>query len=166
VRLLALIVAAACVSGAARAEESHAPDTARAWLRALYDGDGDVLTRLSALPFTYREAWPKKKCSAVAKDKAGYSKAMICLRGSEKLLLQELRWDKEDPSHVRLTLGLDGGGKKLRALVKGAPAATTWVSGAINGDGVTYELLFGLRGHDVNGGRVAFLVIDASFDSE
>jgi hypothetical protein len=40
-----------------------------------------------------------------------------------------------------------------------------WVSGFINGDGVTYELLFKLEGDEAAGMRGSALFIDTSFES-
>jgi hypothetical protein len=139
-------------------------ETVRLWLRALHDGNAETLESLTTLPFAYREAWPKKQCSQVAKDAAAIRKWLDCARKKEELLIEELRWEKDDPNHVHLGLGLDAAGKKLRALAKGS-AGKTWVNGFINGDGVSYGFLFALDGDDANGWRIAAMFIDASFDS-
>ena len=67
---------------------------------------------------------------------------------------------------MHLRLGSEAASKKLRALAKGTPPGKMWVSGFINGDGVTYEFLFAIDGDDAGGRRVAAMYIDASFESE
>jgi hypothetical protein len=141
-----------------------ATETVKLWLRALHDGNAETLESLTAVPFAYREAWPKKQCSQVAKDAAAIRKWLDCARKKEDLLIEELRWEKDDPNHAHLRLGLDAAAKKLRALAKGS-VGKTWVNGFINGDGVTYGFLFALDGDDAVGWRIAAMFIDASFDS-
>jgi hypothetical protein len=160
VALLALGVATESTSAAGVVP---ATETVRVWLRALHDGNAEALESLTAVPFAYREAWPKKQCSQGAKDAAAIRKWLDCTRKKEDLLVEELRWEKDDPNHAHLGLGLDAASKKLRALAKGT-VGKTWVNGFINGDGVTYGFLFALDGDDANGWRIAVMFIDASFD--
>jgi hypothetical protein len=160
---VALLLGVAPGSGSA-ADPVPATETARLWLRALHDGNVDAITSLTVLPFAYQEAWPKKKCTRVAKDAVAVRKWLECARKNETLLIEELRWEQNDPSHVHLGLGSEAASKKLRALAKGS-SGKTWVNGFINGDGVTYEFLFAIDGDDAGGRRVVAMYIDASFES-
>ncbi len=164
VAAVALLASGVAPGSKSAAGEAPATETVRLWLRALHDGNAETLESLTAIPFVYREGWPKKQCSRVAKDADAIRKWFDCARKKEDHIIEELRWEKDDPNHVHLVLGLDAAGKKLRALAKGS-AGKTWVNGFINGDGVSYGLLFALDGDDAKGWRIAAMFIEASFDS-
>ncbi len=164
-RTLALALLLGVASGSATAADPvPATETVRLWLGALHDGNVDAFESLTALPFIYREAWPKKQCTRVAKDPVAVKGWLECARKKEGLLIEELRREQNDPSHVHLGLGSEAASKKLRALAKGT-SGKTWVNGFINGDGVTYEFLFAIDGDASGGRRVAAMYIDASFES-
>jgi len=160
--LAALLLTAASPSPSKSGDPS-AVDTSRVWLQALRDGKVDRLLSVTRLPFAYYEAWPNKQCAQVAKDEKAFGKWYKCIRGEEDLLIAELMVEKEDPDHIHLTPGLGETGD-LRKLVKVVTGKETWVSGFINGDGVTYSFLFALAGNEAKGLRVVALVMDTSFD--
>ena len=77
-RILALALLLGIAPGSASAADPvPATETARLWLRAVRDGNVDAIVSLTALPFAYREAGPKKKCTQVAKDAAMYIDASV-----------------------------------------------------------------------------------------
>jgi hypothetical protein len=86
------------------------------------------------------------------------------VRKNEQLLIEELRWEKNQPGIiVKLAFGIQGASKELRSLAKVSSTEAVWVSGFINGEGVTHNVLFRLDGDEATGRRVSSLFIDASF---
>jgi hypothetical protein len=148
----------AALSIPARAEPT-ASDTARAWLRSLRTGKSAAIAESMSLPFTYREAWPKKQCDRLVIDQKSLAEWVGCIRKKEDLLLGELKWEKEN---LTLESGQGKSPQKLRALTKDLGPGE-WVHGWINGDGVTYEFLL-LVDRTSGKPRVSACIIDASFD--
>ena len=143
-----------------RAEPSG-PEVARGWLRAVQAGEAAAIAQTTKLPFIYREAWPKKQCDQSVADGDALGKWTACMQKNERLLLDELKWEKEN---LTLEAGEGKSPKKLRALAKKV-AKGEWVHGWINGDGVTYEFLF-LMDRASDKPQIAACIIDVSFDTD
>jgi hypothetical protein len=83
-----------------------------------------------------------------------------CIHEKQKLLLGELEWEREN---LKLEPG-QGKNEKLREIARKLGGQGAWLHGWINGDGVTYELLF-LVDLASDKPRVSACIIDAGFDS-
>jgi hypothetical protein len=157
VAVLIMVLGAPWTAGA---DEGAGTEFVRGWLRAIRANSKEAVSGATSLPFTYREAWPKKRCERSSKDQKGLADWLTCVRKKEKLLIGELKWEKEN---LRLAAGNAQASDKLRALAKDFGSTGEWVNGAVNGDGVTYEFLFLLQTVDGKP-RVSAVLIDVSFD--
>ena len=154
---MAALIATLGVPWSASADEGADIEFVRGWIRAIRTDSKEAVTGAVSFPFTYREAWPKKQCERTARNPKGLADWLTCVRRKEKLLMNELKWERET---LRLEAGNRQASEKLRALAKDLGAPGEWVSGHINGDGVTYKFLFVLRRTDAKR-RVSALLIDA-----
>jgi hypothetical protein len=61
------------------------------------------------------EAWPKKQCERTVKNHEELARWLTCVRKKEKLLIGEVKWEKEN---LRLAAGDAEAPDELRGLAK------------------------------------------------
>ena len=132
----------------------------RQWLGALAASDASKLSSASISPFTLATDYRRRKCDGIAKDPKALAKLLRCVISNDKILAGELKYMDENPScRVPSLGGCAVGSRRIRARLRerinrlGSSEGETTVEGYLNGDGVTFELIFALRPDD--GGRRA-----------
>src|SRR5689334_18597968 len=103
-----LLLAAALLAFDPNPEHEMPPsatDIAIAWIYTLRSGRAIPLSRLTAYPFSYREAWAKKRCGGVAADAERLARWVDCVREKEEPLFELLRFTKNNPGLLHLSLG-------------------------------------------------------------
>jgi hypothetical protein len=162
----AAVVMAVLASFGPRDPEHNGPptaaDTTLMWLGALRDGRAIALAAFTAFPFSYREAWSKKRCAQIAPNADALARWVECTHEKESRFIDMLRSARTDPKRVHLAPGMGRVGPRLRALAEGSAGRSTWLNGSIKADRVTYEFLFAVSGTDVKGRRIAGMFIDSS----
>jgi hypothetical protein len=157
---VAALLAILCLPSTVYGNAGAGTDLVRGWLRAVEANDRRAVSGTVSLPFRYREAWPKKQCERTVKDHKELADWLTCVRKKEKLLIGELKWEKEN---LRLAAGDAEAPDELRGLAKDLGETGEWVNGSVHGDGVTYQFLILLRRSDGKP-RVSAFLIDATFD--
>jgi hypothetical protein len=154
--LATLAAAAGAVAGPGRAAATDDIGVFKKWLVGLQQADGTILEAHTAVPFRYRTTNNSKKCEATIRTRVAFSRWVSCFRTDQKLLFEELKKGtliKAAPANAPQA-------KALRSIIDARhrgylPTSDRtwgegrWVDAYINGDGITFTLLFKLT--DVNG---------------
>jgi len=165
----AFLMMAVLTFGPRDPEHNGAPtavDTSLMWLGALRDGHANMLTAFTTFPFTYREAWSRKRCTQTAANLDEFRQWVLCTHEKESRFIDQLRSAERDPRRLRLDQGLGSVSKRLRALAQGKTGRSTWINGSIKGDRVTYQFLFAISGNEARGVRVSSMFIDSSAEAK
>jgi hypothetical protein len=153
----ALVLATSIVS---HADDSTDLAVAGSWLTAAAR-DNAALESATAFPFTFRTTNKIKGCERTVRDASAFSKWAACFRKRQKLLLGEVKAG----ANLREASAQDVESKALRAVADKIPGDGRWLRAFINGDGVTFTLLFKVTGGD-GAGKVTAMVLEAEVENE
>jgi len=154
----AMLIGTLSACSQAHAGDSSAITAARAWVLTIRSGDATSMSSMTSVPFTYQEGWPRKQCQRKVTNQRGLSDWFACVRRTEKLLVQELEWERDN---LHVALGPAAATPALRKLASAIRTRGTWVSVNLTGDGVTYSMMLLID----ETARVSCALVDTDFDS-
>src|SRR5262249_10825080 len=132
------------------------------WLEALRTQDLGKLRDTTHLPLSYKSTGKKRLCEGGAKDAAALERLMKCFAKKEDLFLGELQW-AADANFDPKVVDAKHASKELLKLLSKTERAQKLVEGFINGDGVTYGLLFAIAPGEAGKPGVSALALSAFF---
>jgi hypothetical protein len=123
---------------AVRALAEDPTNLATRWLASLEADERDALVRTTELPFEVRTTAKTKPCDGIFRSLAELIRSIECLR-SDELLMEELRYFERSNARALSAAALPAW---TRRHLRKRPEALVPVRVFINGDGVSYVLVF------------------------